>query len=123
MADQRASGKPATCGKRFAAIRRLRPGAYGTMMRATIACHSRESLHRPFYCWRATGLTGRARMRRLPEVSMQVQFRILIVALLALVWGTGSSAQQIGKYVPIPAGSDADHAMTEVSAATDPAQK
>ena len=62
-------------------------------------------------------------MRRLPEVSMQVQFRILIVALLALVWGTGSSAQQIGKYVPIPAGSDADHAMTEVSAASDPAQK
>jgi tetratricopeptide (TPR) repeat protein len=33
------------------------------------------------------------------------------------------SAQQIGKYVPINAGSDADHAMTEISAATDPAQK
>ena len=30
---------------------------------------------------------------------------------------------QIGKYVPIQAGSDADHVMTEVNAATDPAQK
>ena len=54
---------------------------------------------------------------------MQVKFRILIVALLALLWGAGSSAQQIGKYVPIPAGSDADHAMTDVNAATDAAQK
>src|SRR5579862_4335213 len=124
MADQRALGKPATCGKRFAAIRRLRPGAYRTMMRATTACHSRESLKRAFYCWRAAGMTARARMRRLPEVSMQVQFRILIVGLLLLPWGaTGSSAQQIGKYVPIPAGSDADHAMTELNAASDPAQK
>jgi tetratricopeptide (TPR) repeat protein len=32
-------------------------------------------------------------------------------------------AQQIGKYVPIQAGSDADHAVTEINAATDPAQK
>lgn len=32
-------------------------------------------------------------------------------------------AQQIGKYVPINAGSEADHAMTEINAATDPAQK
>jgi tetratricopeptide (TPR) repeat protein len=31
--------------------------------------------------------------------------------------------QQIGKFVPIQAGSDADHAMTEINAATDPAQK
>jgi tetratricopeptide (TPR) repeat protein len=31
--------------------------------------------------------------------------------------------QQIGKFVPIPAGSDADHALTEINAATDPAQK
>jgi tetratricopeptide (TPR) repeat protein len=30
---------------------------------------------------------------------------------------------QIGKYVPVPAGSDADHALTEINAATDPAQK
>jgi len=33
------------------------------------------------------------------------------------------SAQQIGKYVPVSAGSDADHAMAEINAATDPAQK
>lgn len=34
-----------------------------------------------------------------------------------------SSAQQIGKFVPIPANSDADHALTEINAAADPAQK
>jgi tetratricopeptide (TPR) repeat protein len=32
-------------------------------------------------------------------------------------------AQQIGKFVPIPANSDADHALTEINAASDPAQK
>lgn len=31
--------------------------------------------------------------------------------------------QQIGKLVPIPAGSEVDHALTEINAATDPAQK
>ena len=31
--------------------------------------------------------------------------------------------QQIGKYVPIPAGSDADHALTEINGTADPAQK
>jgi tetratricopeptide (TPR) repeat protein len=34
-----------------------------------------------------------------------------------------ASGQQIGKYVPIPAGSDADHALTEINATTDAAQK
>ena len=32
-------------------------------------------------------------------------------------------AQQIGKIVPIQAGSDADHAISEINAATDQAQK
>src|SRR5712664_2393622 len=32
-------------------------------------------------------------------------------------------SQQIGKYVPIQAGSEVDHALTEINAATDPAQK
>ena len=32
-------------------------------------------------------------------------------------------AQQIGKFVPIPANSDADHALTEINAIADPAQK
>lgn len=36
---------------------------------------------------------------------------------------TGADAQHIGKYVPIAAGSDADHAVQEINAATDPAQK
>jgi tetratricopeptide (TPR) repeat protein len=31
--------------------------------------------------------------------------------------------QQIGKYVPIKAGSEVDHALTEINATTDPAQK
>jgi len=31
--------------------------------------------------------------------------------------------QQIGKFVPIQAGSDVDHALREINAATDPAQK
>ena len=34
-----------------------------------------------------------------------------------------ASGQTIGKYVPIPAGSDADHALTEINGAADPAQK
>jgi tetratricopeptide (TPR) repeat protein len=34
-----------------------------------------------------------------------------------------ANAQHIGKYVPIPAGSEADRAIQEISAATDPAQK
>jgi len=47
---------------------------------------------------------------------------LLVSAWLAL--GTTSPAYgQIGKYVPIPAGSDADHALTEINATTDPAQK
>jgi len=32
-------------------------------------------------------------------------------------------AQQIGKYIPIQAGSEVDHAVTEINATTDPAQK
>src|SRR5258707_15107290 len=31
--------------------------------------------------------------------------------------------QQIGKFVPIQAGSEVDHALTQINAATDPAQK
>jgi len=52
------------------------------------------------------------------------QIKWLSVALFLL----GYSAcpvlgQQIGKFVPIQAGSDVDHALTEINAATDPAQK
>ena len=34
-----------------------------------------------------------------------------------------AAAQQIGKYVPIQAGSDVDHALNEINATADPAQK
>ena len=46
----------------------------------------------------------------------------LICALLFC--GVNSAfGQQIGKFVPIQAGSEVDHALTEINAATDPAQK
>jgi len=50
--------------------------------------------------------------------------RWLCSALLFL-WalGTPSFAQQIGKYVPVQAGSEADHALSEINATTDPAKK
>jgi tetratricopeptide (TPR) repeat protein len=53
--------------------------------------------------------------------------KVLIAVLLVLALFVGPAvpayAQTIGKYVPIPAGSDADHALTEINAATDPAAK
>ena len=47
---------------------------------------------------------------------------LLFVAGIACV-AYPTCAQQIGKFVPIPANSDADHALTEINAATDPVQK
>ena len=52
--------------------------------------------------------------------------RTMWLAGLIFFLGTSTSAavaQQIGKYVPIQAGSDADHALNEINAATDPSQK
>ncbi|MHB8499426.1 MAG: tetratricopeptide repeat protein [Candidatus Acidiferrales bacterium] len=47
-----------------------------------------------------------------------------IGVLALLVFAIRSAnGQQIGRYVPIPAGSDADHALTEINGASDPAQK
>jgi len=44
--------------------------------------------------------------------------------LILFVFGNRpASGQTIGKYVPIPAGSDADHAITEINGTADPAQK
>ncbi len=42
---------------------------------------------------------------------------------LALLGTRPASGQTIGKYVPIPAGSDADHAVSEITAEADPAKK
>jgi len=47
----------------------------------------------------------------------------LFVSLLLLVWPALPAYAQIGKFVPIQAGSDADRAVTEINAATDAAQK
>ncbi len=48
---------------------------------------------------------------------------IIGVLVLLVFAARTASGQTIGKYVPIPAGSDADHALTEINGATDPAQK
>src|SRR5260370_5606169 len=48
----------------------------------------------------------------------------LVGALIVLGFAAyPASSQQIGKYVPVQAGSEVDHALTEINAATDPAQK
>ena len=51
--------------------------------------------------------------------------KLLLGSLLLTILFAASQtcAQQIGKFVPIPAGSDADHSLKEINAATDPAQK
>ena len=47
----------------------------------------------------------------------------LTAAIILLGAWNNSFAQQIGKYVPIQAGSDVDHALTEINGTADPAQK
>jgi len=54
---------------------------------------------------------------------MRVHRITILLALAVSILGTHLSAQQIGKYVPVNAGSDADRAMTEVAQTADPAQK
>jgi tetratricopeptide (TPR) repeat protein len=49
--------------------------------------------------------------------------RTIGIFSLLLFAGRPASGQTIGKFVPIPAGSDADHALTEISGTADPAQK
>jgi tetratricopeptide (TPR) repeat protein len=51
-------------------------------------------------------------------------YKLLIGTLIILGYSACPAfSQQIGKYVPIQAGSDADHALTAINAAADPAQK
>jgi tetratricopeptide (TPR) repeat protein len=45
------------------------------------------------------------------------------VLILLGAWSNSARAQQIGKYVPVKAGSDEDRALNEINATTDPAQK
>jgi tetratricopeptide (TPR) repeat protein len=57
---------------------------------------------------------------------MRFHRRLLGFALLsagALLVVAMPATAQIGKSVPVPAGSDADHALSEINATTDPAQK
>jgi tetratricopeptide (TPR) repeat protein len=48
-----------------------------------------------------------------------------LLGILALLFFAAhpASGQTIGKFVPIAAGSDADHALTEINGTSDPAQK
>jgi tetratricopeptide (TPR) repeat protein len=64
---------------------------------------------------RSIGRRAEVVMRRIPWLSGAL---FLLGCSAGPVFG-----QQIGKLVPIPAGSEVDHALTEISAATDPAQK
>lgn len=54
---------------------------------------------------------------------MTISLKVALLALAASILGLPLCAQQIGKYVPVNAGSDADHAMTEITQTSDPAQK
>jgi tetratricopeptide (TPR) repeat protein len=54
---------------------------------------------------------------------MRRLIRIPGLFLILLCGARPLCAQQIGKYVPIQAGSDVDHALNEINATTDPAQK
>jgi len=54
---------------------------------------------------------------------MRTYAKQMLLVVVMLLPGSILCGQQIGKYVPINAGSDADRAMTEINAATDPAQK
>jgi tetratricopeptide (TPR) repeat protein len=54
---------------------------------------------------------------------MKRMTRLFVLLTLAIFATRPASGQQIGKYVPIPAGSDADHAITEINAEADPAKK
>ncbi len=53
----------------------------------------------------------------------KVVIGLLLVSAWVALGATSPAYAQIGKYVPIPAGSDADHALSEINATTDPAQK
>lgn len=54
---------------------------------------------------------------------MQRLMRLIAFFALVVVAAHTTLAQQIGKFVPIAAGSDEDRALTEINAATDPTQK
>jgi hypothetical protein len=46
--------------------------------------------------------------------SMKIRL-IVLASLRALFSGAALPAQQIGKYVPVPAGAEADHSMAEIN--------
>jgi len=54
---------------------------------------------------------------------MKAQIRVLAIFFWSALVASVAGAQQIGKFVPIAAGSDEDKALTEINATTDPAQK
>lgn len=83
----------------------LRNARHGTKMQATPSLLKRTPASRG---------PGRRLMRK---------FKWLVCAAILLGGSNIALAQQIGKYVPIQAGSDVDHALNEINSATDAAQK
>jgi tetratricopeptide (TPR) repeat protein len=57
------------------------------------------------------------------EVAMQSMMRCFGVVAVVLFSACAANGQQIGKFVPIAAGSDEDKALTEINATSDPTQK
>src|SRR5258706_6918699 len=57
------------------------------------------------------------------EVPMRLTKWLSGALFLLGYWACPAFGQQIGKVVPIQAGSEVDHALTEINAATDAAQK
>src|SRR5215475_11399800 len=57
------------------------------------------------------------------EAAMRIYEKQITLVFTLLLSASALGAQQIGKYVPINAGSDEDRAMTEINAATDAVQK
>jgi tetratricopeptide (TPR) repeat protein len=57
------------------------------------------------------------------EVPMKRIIRLLGILAITIFAVRLANGQQIGKFVPIAAGSDEDHALTEINATADPARK
>src|SRR5690242_8727165 len=62
-------------------------------------------------------------MQPLPSSGGFMRRISFLIVILLFCCVSSVRAQTIGKFVPIQAGSEVDHALTEISAATDPAQK
>ena len=68
-------------------------------------------------------LRGEQSGTKMLEVVMRKIIQVAAPLALTLFSVQPANAQQIGKFVSIPAGSEADHAITEINGTADPSQK